>query len=208
MTKYFGLFRDIRDSGINNLVECSIYDAPMNQVYHLNTASNEEINFYVDELLNAGDSVLELCCGNGRLTLPLLKRGFLLDGIDISQDMLALLDREKVKLPKQLQRNLRIFAGDIFSFQPDKTYDAVILPATTISILLDFAEFPKLLNKLYSWLNRDGKFIFDYCAEYPAMPSQASYGNFQVDGLDYICFIKTLSNPRLAGRFLIFTCIA
>ena len=194
MTNYYGCFRDIRESGLETLLECSVYDAPMNKVYHLNTATNEELDFYVDELANTRNSILELCCGNGRITIPLVKKGFIIDGIDISKDMLELLWNGKEQLPKQFQRNMHIVQCDVFSFQPEKNYDAIILPATTISILVEFNEFHYLLDKIFSWLNDDGKFIFDYCVDYSEQTQQVNFAKFQDNGVDYHLFYQDFVN--------------
>jgi ubiquinone/menaquinone biosynthesis C-methylase UbiE len=39
--------------------------------------------------LRRGDMILDICCGYGRLTLPLLQQGFEVTGIDISESLLA-----------------------------------------------------------------------------------------------------------------------
>jgi 2-polyprenyl-3-methyl-5-hydroxy-6-metoxy-1,4-benzoquinol methylase len=62
----------------------------------------------VDELVRfsglvAGAHVLEVGCGMGRYTLPLARRGFSVDGIDLSQSLLDRLDSHNAgRLPLEL----------------------------------------------------------------------------------------------------------
>ena len=76
---------------------------------------------------------LELGCGSGRLLLPLLKEGFELDGIDNAPAMIALCResaREKGLTPE-------LHCCDLFALPPNKTYQAVTIPAFTLQLLPD-----------------------------------------------------------------------
>lgn len=54
----------------------------------------DDVGFYAARCAAAGGSVLELGCGNGRILLPLLQRGFDVTGVDASNGMLAELRRK------------------------------------------------------------------------------------------------------------------
>src|SRR5690349_17652899 len=50
----------------------------------------EELAFYRSFVEADGQPALDLCCGAGRLLLPLLQTGLDVDGCDLSPDMIAL----------------------------------------------------------------------------------------------------------------------
>lgn len=51
-------------------------------------AGPKEVAFYEECLKAAKGPILEAICGSGRLLIPLLKKGFILEGVDNSQHML------------------------------------------------------------------------------------------------------------------------
>jgi SAM-dependent methyltransferase len=54
-----------------------------------NVASPTELAFYRATVERYGQPALDLCCGTGRILLPLLRAGLDVDGCDVSPDMLA-----------------------------------------------------------------------------------------------------------------------
>ena len=80
-------------------VRCSdIYSGAFAAYYDTLPASEDEIEAYTKEAFSCGRDVLELCCGNGRLTAEFAARGFYVDGVDLSADMLARLEKRKSRL--------------------------------------------------------------------------------------------------------------
>ena len=55
-----------------------------------NVAQASEVAFYQRWIAADGGRALDLCCGTGRLLLPLLRAGVQVDGCDLSADMIAL----------------------------------------------------------------------------------------------------------------------
>ena len=55
-----------------------------------NRPRTDELRFYRSAIDRFGQPALDLCCGTGRLLLPLLEAGLDVDGCDLSPDMLAL----------------------------------------------------------------------------------------------------------------------
>jgi SAM-dependent methyltransferase len=77
--------------------EPGLYDAPIDyervaNVYDLYVTSDLDIGFYVEEATKVQGKVLELMCGNGRVSIPLLEAGVDLTCVDASAGMLARLD--------------------------------------------------------------------------------------------------------------------
>lgn len=55
---------------------------------------NSDIKFYLEEAARWGGPILELACGTGRITLPLVRAGYRVTGLDSSAAMLAVLERK------------------------------------------------------------------------------------------------------------------
>lgn len=88
-----------------------------------------DIPFWVKLSKRFGSPILELACGNGRITFPIAKAGIEVTGIDISEKML---DKGKEKLvlePKEIQDRIKFIKADINSFQiPSKKFKAIFSP--------------------------------------------------------------------------------
>jgi len=118
----------------------------------------EQTNFYQRRLLretiktlgrclgNPNAEILELGCGTGYLYLRLLARGYRMTGVDLSKDMIRVLERE---IPVEQKNRSRLLVMDAVEFveQDKNQYDAVALSA--------------LLHHLYDYESA----ILAYCAK-------------------------------------------
>lgn len=100
------------------------------------TAEPTELAFYRDAISRFGEPALDLACGTGRLLVPLVEEGIDVDGVDLSDDMLAWCRRRadaagvRVTLHAQpmhgldLQRRYRtIFICDSFGIGGSRRHD-------------------------------------------------------------------------------------
>lgn len=144
-------------------VRCSdIYSGAFAAYYDTLPASEDEIEAYTKEAFSCGRDVLELCCGNGRLTAEFAARGFYVDGVDLSADMLARLEKRKSRLSPSAARRIRIKQENVLDLDETKTYDFILLPATTICLFSDDEyQTVRLLEKVSRLLKPEGRFMFD-----------------------------------------------
>ena len=63
-------------------------------VYDLYVTSDLDVGFYVEEAGKVRGKVLELMCGPGRISVPLLEAGVDLTSVDPSEGMLARLRKD------------------------------------------------------------------------------------------------------------------
>lgn len=94
-------------------------------------------------------TALELGCGSGRLLLPLLEMGYLVEGLDNSADMLDLCRKNSGAHEPVLHR------CSIQGFETGAVYAAVAVPAFTLQ-LLDYAEIPEVLANIRRHLHPGG----------------------------------------------------
>lgn len=120
---------------------------------------NEECNF-LESLINKHSSVktiLDLGCGTGGHLIPLLQRGYIVDGLDISKEMLNFAQ-------ERLDKNnltTSLFCSDIRDFQCNKKYDAVFSSFAVLSYMISNDDLLNVFKSVRTHLNNKGTFIFD-----------------------------------------------
>lgn len=126
--------------------------------------TEEEVEFVRQVLkLRKGSYILDLCCGQGRHSVRLAERGFSVVGLDYSEELLKLAEKQEPKA------NLWFVKGDMrkipFSMN---TFDAVINLFTSFGFFSD-DENLETLKSISSVLKPKGKFILDYWNPYVAV---------------------------------------
>jgi SAM-dependent methyltransferase len=121
-----------------------------------------DIRFYVDRALRAGRSVLELACGTGRITLPLVQQGLTVDALDGSLPMLQQLENKaRARLsPEELGR-LAWHQANMREFSFGKRFDAILCPFSGFTYLVDEGDQRKMLRCVRSHLAPGGVFLLD-----------------------------------------------
>ena len=130
--------------------------------------------------------VLDLACGTGRMTFPLLELGYDMIGIDGSEDMLAeayfrsderaekFLDKNG-DLPTDGSYNSPLFLQqDMRNFELYGTVDATVCCLDSINYLTDEGDLDKCLSCIHLYLAPGGLLIFDVNSPYKF---EQIYGN-------------------------------
>lgn len=132
-----------------------IYDA---NIYDgLNTFLTD-LHFYNNWLSKVKNAeILELCCGSGRLTIPLVKEGLKITGVDNSKSML---DQAKIKANNE-KLEIRFLEADIRNLKINDKYDLIFIPFNSIHHLYENEDLFDTLNVVKKHLKDDGLFIFD-----------------------------------------------
>jgi SAM-dependent methyltransferase len=116
-------------------------------------------------------SILELGCGTGAHAVHLIRSGYTIHGVDLSEAMLTRAERNKKNLDSSLSRRLSFSKGDIRDVRLEDTYDAVIALFHVISYLPNNEDIMAVLSTARSHLKKGGIFLFD-CWYGPAVLSQ------------------------------------
>jgi SAM-dependent methyltransferase len=82
-------------------------------------------------------NILDFCCGAGRLSIELAKRGYKVDGFDLSEKLLSMVKEASQKL----RLNLHLEVCDMRNFNRFNCYDL------TISFFTSFGYFNDVENK-------------------------------------------------------------
>ncbi|WP_454192172.1 class I SAM-dependent DNA methyltransferase [Paenibacillus sp. Marseille-Q7038] len=110
-------------------------------------------------------SVVELGCGTGSLTIPLVKSGFEVTGIDLSADMLSVA-RQKLEETPQGNRffregTIRWIHQDMRNWELPEPVDTVISFCDSINYLLKEEDIIRTFRQTYQGLKSGGTFLFD-----------------------------------------------
>ena len=88
----------------------------------------DDIAFYKEKAKESGGPILELGCGTGRVTIPLLEEGNEVWGLDLSEDMLSQLRKKVGDLPAAVARRLHMVHDDMACFDLGRVFELIIAP--------------------------------------------------------------------------------
>jgi SAM-dependent methyltransferase len=107
--------------------------------------------------IRPGISVLDLCCGQGRHSLELARRGFHVTGVDRTQQYLD----TATKQAREENLDIEFICEDMRTFCRPDTYDAVINMFTSFGYFEDPEEDRRVALNVYRSLKTDGLFLMD-----------------------------------------------
>ena len=139
----------------NYQVDDLIYDA---NIYDGMNTDLADLHFYKRWLPQSkGARILELCCGTGRLTLPIAKDGYNISGVDYTSSML---DQAKVKA-SEAGLEIRFIEADIRTLNLQDKYDLVFIPFNSIHHLYKNEDLFRAFNVVKNHLKEGGLFLLD-----------------------------------------------
>ena len=131
-------------------------------VYDVQWANAPDVAFWVEWCKETGDPVLELGCGNGRVTLPLARAGLQVVGVDLFAPMLVAARKGLAAEPAEVRHRVRLEQGDMREFDPGIPVGCAIIPANTFGVLLTKKDQRRTLACIRSSLMSSGRLAFDY----------------------------------------------
>ncbi|MCM8784410.1 MAG: methyltransferase domain-containing protein [Candidatus Omnitrophica bacterium] len=103
------------------------------------------------------ESILDLGCGTGNHSLRLIKRGYQVTGVDISEDMVKI---AKEKLNKADLKG-KFLVKDIVNYKPRKKFAVVISMFAVVNYITEIKSLKRLFKNVYQSLKKNGIFIFE-----------------------------------------------
>ena len=132
-----------------------IYDA---NIYDAMNTNLDDWYFYKRWLPENKDArILELCCGTGRLTLPIAKEGYDITGIDYTPSMLA---QAKIKA-SEVGLEISFIEADIRTLDLPEKYDFIFIPFNSIHHLYKNEDLFDTLKIVKNHLKEKGLFLLD-----------------------------------------------
>ena len=107
--------------------------------------------------LPPGSHILDLCCGHGRITIPLAQRGYRMTGLDLSELFL-----ERAKSDEQAAGvSINWLSGDMRAIPFDGAFDAVINIFTAFAYLESEEDDLEVLHQVRKALKPGGLFLLE-----------------------------------------------
>jgi len=143
--------------------------APFYDWENAQTRKRSDVSFWRRLARNTGGRVLELGCGTGRISIPLLCAGVSLVGVDRSEPMLAQARGKFLATrPRRSAAPLQLVRGDIRTLPfPDKQFDLVLAPYGMLQSLLSDRDVAATLKSVARVLVPGGMFGVDLVPDVP-----------------------------------------
>ncbi|HEY8435477.1 MAG TPA: class I SAM-dependent methyltransferase [Haloplasmataceae bacterium] len=107
--------------------------------------------------LTPGSHLLDLGCGTGRVLVPLLQAGYVVEGLDQSETMLMMARHRLV----EAGLNTTLYLDDMREIYRPNHYDGIYSLIDTINYLTCEEDVLKTFRGVYASLKPNGLFIFD-----------------------------------------------
>jgi SAM-dependent methyltransferase len=133
----------------------SISYSTVAHLYDFYVSSDFDLSFFLKEARDAYGKVLELTCGTGRLSVPLLQAGIDLTCVDYSGEMLEV-------FRKKLEKNhlsCKIANQDMADLSLRDRFNLILIPFHSFSEILDESKHARALTRIREHLADAGHFI-------------------------------------------------
>ena len=117
----------------------------------------EYINHFLIENNITNGTILDLACGTGSMSIELIKNGFDVIGIDLSENMLEIASNRILEYGD----NFSLLKGNMTDYRLDKSVKACICSLDSINHLNDINDVEKTFCNVYNSLDENGVFVFD-----------------------------------------------
>ncbi|XEC94311.1 class I SAM-dependent methyltransferase [Paenibacillus tarimensis] len=116
-----------------------------------------DIEYYREKLKHCKGRILEAMVGSGRVIIPLLESGLVVDGVDYSPQMLASCHK------RCEERGLKpdLYEADLQELSLPHKYEAIIIPGGSFLLIEQREASLKVLNQLFEHLEPGGRLILD-----------------------------------------------
>ncbi|EKD41163.1 MAG: methyltransferase type 11 [uncultured bacterium] len=107
--------------------------------------------------LDPTTSILDVCCGVGRHSIPLAKKGCRVQGVDISKKYLKIAKKKAFvnKLPAQFS------LGDARLLKFDNQFDIALNLFSSLGYFINASDDHKIIRGIYRALKPDGKLVIE-----------------------------------------------
>ena len=129
------------------------YGSLCTEMYELlhEKAPADELAFYLS-YAQPEMKILEPLCGSGRFLVPFMEHGFDIQGIDLSEEMLA-----KLRLKRA---DANVIHADLIGYETQERFDLIFISSGSVSLFTDLEVCDRILAKLKELLTENGKLVF------------------------------------------------
>lgn len=108
--------------------------------------------------LKPEQKILDLCCGTGRYSMALAKRGYLVTGLDLSTRLIDFAEKRS----KELGVNVDFIVSDMRDIPFSDYFDGILNMFTSFGYFVDDSENEKVITAASNAIKKDGWIVLDY----------------------------------------------
>jgi len=116
-----------------------------------------DLAFYLNYVEKANGSILQPMVGTGRFALPLMEKGFKIDGVDVSADMLTKYRR----VCEERGYDANIYESSLAEMELPERYTLIFITSGSFSLIIDDDEISRTLTNINRHLLPGGIFVFE-----------------------------------------------
>jgi len=117
---------------------------------------------YLEIAAEVEGEILELCCGTGRVAMPLAAAGHRVTGVDLSDEMLQRFELNLVRLEERARARITRVKQDVTVLDlPKKDFDLCILAFNSLLCVPDFHQQRQVLERAAAHLVPAGELVVD-----------------------------------------------
>ncbi len=135
----------------------------------LHDGTEGDIAFY-KHLCKHQAQVLELGCGAGRVSIPLVRQGSFVVGLEQDRGMLRLAAQKRAQLRQSLREKLALIQGDMRRFALNALFDRIVIPFNSLYCLGGEEPVRECLSCCFAHLKPGGQLAFDCYPMYRGEP--------------------------------------
>lgn len=121
-----------------------------------------DLDRYIQLAAESGGPILELCCGTGRVVLPLARAGHRITGVDISAGMLSQLHEALQNEPSDVRDRVSVVEQDITRLSlPGPSFRMAVLAFNSLLCIPDFDAQQAALHAAFRHLEPNGMLVID-----------------------------------------------
>ncbi len=180
----------------------SFYSKLSTEVYDIDKPighSFGDVAFYKERLKNLKGRILEPAVGTGRILIPLLEAGLIVDGIDVSKEMLDLCRA----YCKERGLNPELYEKSMESFSLPHQYEAIIVPTGSFLLLENREDSISALKCFYEHLSVGGRLILDIFMQTDFRTGVTSTRTWNTGTGDLITLNETLVKVDFINQYTI-----
>lgn len=153
---------------INTMEPSNFYTGIVAELYEPLKSTNQAWKPYAEFIAQSGEPALELGCGDGEPILDLRRKGFDVDGIDSSEDMLA----RCAQKASQAAIEVALFPQRMEELDLPRRYRSIFLAGPTFTLLLDDETALRALKRIRRHLADGGSALVPLFIPAPIDPHQ------------------------------------
>lgn len=121
----------------------------------------KDIAYYLAQAQCLSGDILELGCGTGRITVPLVKSGFRVTALDSSLAMLRIMKSKRKHLHLEENQRLSVICADMRWNCLHSRYKMILCPFSLLTYLITDEDLRAFFQNIRAWLAPEGRFLMD-----------------------------------------------